>query len=80
MTKIGKKEKIRTEAITIRRSYPDLYRKVKDSPSERKELFSKVCDEENIYRELFAQERDSQELHDPFALLVDAHENEDIFR
>lgn len=77
--KIGKTEAPNVTDISIRRTYPDLYRKIVNDPDERASLFQKVKDEENIYRELFAQERDSKELSDPHALLIDVHENKDIF-
>ena len=57
-----------------------MYRKAQNNPDERDKLFNTVKDEENLYRELFAQDRLSTELDDPHALLVDVHENEDIFK
>lgn len=43
-------------------------------------MFERVKAEENVYRELFAKERDSKELDDPHALLLDPHECSDIFK
>lgn len=65
--------------ISIRRNYAELYRKAQ-STKERIELFNQAKEEENIYRELFAQERTSPELEDKHAMLINTHENEDIFR
>ena len=51
-----------------------------NDPKKRVELFEKVKAEENRYRELYAQERDSQELEDPHALLLDPHSCQNIFK
>ena len=65
--------------IEIRRSYPKLFAETGNNSKKRLDVFERVKAEENIYRELFAKERNSKELDDPYALLIDPHACPEIF-
>ena len=57
-----------------------MFSTVMNDGKKRGELFERAKEEENRYRELFAQERNSKELEDPHAMLIDPHQWQEIFK